>query len=60
MSKLFMKKKLLKFVLLIQFQAAVEEMVTAKCPPQIANFEEGFVVKYFRDYETDFNLVWNV
>ncbi|XP_045661731.1 fibrocystin-L isoform X1 [Ursus americanus] len=39
-----------------EFQAAVEEMVTAKCPPQIANFEEGFVVKYFRDYETDFNL----
>ncbi|KAM9050154.1 fibrocystin-L [Megaptera novaeangliae] len=39
-----------------EFQAAVEEMVSAKCPPQIANFEEGFVVKYFRDYETDFNL----
>ncbi|XP_044933989.1 fibrocystin-L [Mustela putorius furo] len=39
-----------------EFQAAVEEMVTAKCPPQIANFEEGFDVKYFRDYETDFNL----
>uniref|UniRef100_A0A673UX60 Fibrocystin-L n=1 Tax=Suricata suricatta TaxID=37032 RepID=A0A673UX60_SURSU len=39
-----------------EFQAAVEEMVTAKCPPQIANFEEGFVVKYFRDYETDFSL----
>ncbi|CAD7693852.1 unnamed protein product [Nyctereutes procyonoides] len=39
-----------------EFQAAVEEMVTTKCPLQIANFEEGFVVKYFRDYETDFNL----
>ncbi|XP_036904303.1 fibrocystin-L isoform X2 [Sturnira hondurensis] len=39
-----------------EFQAAVEEMVSAECPPQIANFEEGFVVKYFRDYETDFNL----
>ncbi|XP_045717230.1 fibrocystin-L [Phyllostomus hastatus] len=39
-----------------EFQAAVEEMVSTKCPPQIANFEEGFVVKYFRDYETDFNL----
>ncbi|OWK04450.1 hypothetical protein Celaphus_00016366, partial [Cervus elaphus hippelaphus] len=39
-----------------EFQAAVEEMVSSKCPPQIANFEEGFVVKYFRDYETDFNL----
>ncbi|XP_045037491.2 fibrocystin-L [Desmodus rotundus] len=39
-----------------EFQAAVEEMVSAKCPPQITNFEEGFVVKYFRDYETDFNL----
>ncbi|XP_019323389.2 fibrocystin-L isoform X1 [Panthera pardus] len=39
-----------------EFQAAVEEMVTAKCPLQIANFEEGFVVKYFRDYESDFNL----
>ncbi|XP_036732330.2 LOW QUALITY PROTEIN: fibrocystin-L [Manis pentadactyla] len=39
-----------------EFQAAVEEMVTAKCPPQIANFEEGLVVKYFRDYENDFNL----
>nr|XP_010954142.1 fibrocystin-L isoform X1 [Camelus bactrianus] len=39
-----------------EFQAAVEEMVSAKCPPQIANFEEGFLVKYFRDYETDFNL----
>ncbi|XP_004431348.1 PREDICTED: fibrocystin-L [Ceratotherium simum simum] len=39
-----------------EFQAAVEEMVSAKCPPQVANFEEGFVVKYFRDYETDFNL----
>ncbi|XP_051699933.2 fibrocystin-L isoform X2 [Oryctolagus cuniculus] len=38
------------------FQVAVEEMVSAKCPPQIANFEEGFAVKYFRDYETDFNL----
>ncbi|KAK2095397.1 Fibrocystin-L [Saguinus oedipus] len=35
---------------------AVEEMVSTKCPPQITNFEEGFVVKYFRDYETDFNL----
>ncbi|KAB1257904.1 Fibrocystin-L [Camelus dromedarius] len=51
-----MKKKLLKLMLLIKFQAAVEEMVSAKCPPQIANFEEGFLVKYFRDYETDFNL----
>nr|XP_023401443.1 fibrocystin-L [Loxodonta africana] len=39
-----------------EFQAAVEEMVSAKCPPQIANFEEGFEVKYFRDYETAFNL----
>nr|XP_058131903.1 fibrocystin-L isoform X2 [Dasypus novemcinctus] len=39
-----------------EFQAAVEEMVSAKCPPQIANFEEGFIVKYFRDYETDFKL----
>ncbi|XP_066121905.1 fibrocystin-L [Saccopteryx bilineata] len=39
-----------------EFQEAVEEMVRAKCPPQIANFEEGFAVKYFRDYETDFNL----
>uniref|UniRef100_A0A4X1TE87 PA14 domain-containing protein n=1 Tax=Sus scrofa TaxID=9823 RepID=A0A4X1TE87_PIG len=39
-----------------EFQAAVEEMVSAKCPPQITNFEEGFVVKYFRDYETDSNL----
>ncbi|XP_032616164.1 fibrocystin-L [Hylobates moloch] len=39
-----------------EFQRAVEEMVSTKCPPQIANFEEGFVVKYFRDYETDFNL----
>uniref|UniRef100_A0A8C8ZFE9 Fibrocystin-L n=1 Tax=Prolemur simus TaxID=1328070 RepID=A0A8C8ZFE9_PROSS len=39
-----------------EFQVAVEEMVSTKCPPQIANFEEGFVVKYFRDYETDFNL----
>lgn len=38
----------------------MEEMVTAKCPPQIANIEEGPVVKYFRDYENDFNLVWNV
>jgi hypothetical protein len=38
----------------------VEEMVSTKCPPQIAHFEEGFVVKYFRDYETDFDLVWNV
>ncbi|KAK1331988.1 LOW QUALITY PROTEIN: hypothetical protein QTO34_007665 [Cnephaeus nilssonii] len=37
-------------------EAAVEEMVSAKCPPQIADFEEGFVVKYFRDYETDFNV----
>ncbi|XP_038540797.1 fibrocystin-L isoform X3 [Canis lupus familiaris] len=42
-----------------EFQAAVEEMVTTKCPLQIANFEEGFVVKYFRDYETDFNLEHN-
>ncbi|ELK37593.1 Fibrocystin-L [Myotis davidii] len=40
----------------VQFQAAVEEMVSAKCPPQIADLEEGFVVKYFRDYETDFNM----
>ncbi|XP_053415184.1 fibrocystin-L isoform X2 [Nycticebus coucang] len=39
-----------------EFQVAVEEMVSTKCPPQIANFEEGFVVKYFRDYETDFHL----
>ncbi|XP_077023612.1 fibrocystin-L [Tamandua tetradactyla] len=39
-----------------EFQAAVEEMVSAKCPPQISNFEEGFIVKYFRDYETDFHL----
>ncbi|XP_070248855.1 fibrocystin-L [Myotis yumanensis] len=39
-----------------EFQAAVEEMVSAKCPPQIADFEEGFVVKYFRDYETDFTM----
>ncbi|ELV11002.1 Fibrocystin-L [Tupaia chinensis] len=40
----------------VQFQAAVEEMVSTKCPPQIAGVEEGFVVKYFRDYETDFDL----
>ncbi|XP_076961678.1 fibrocystin-L [Callospermophilus lateralis] len=40
----------------VEFQAAVEEMVSTKCPPQIAHFEEGFVVKYFRDYETDFDL----
>ncbi|KAM7075182.1 fibrocystin-L isoform 3-T3 [Molossus nigricans] len=39
-----------------EFQAAVEEMVSTQCPPQVANFEEGFVVKYFRDYEMDFNL----
>ncbi|XP_063113704.1 fibrocystin-L isoform X1 [Cavia porcellus] len=39
-----------------EFQVAVEEMVSTKCPPQIAHFEEGFVVKYFRDYETDFDL----
>ncbi|MBZ3876694.1 Fibrocystin-L [Sciurus carolinensis] len=39
-----------------KFQVAVEEMVSTKCPPQIAHFEEGFVVKYFRDYETDFDL----
>lgn len=38
------------------FQAAVEEMVSTKCPPQMTNFEERYVVKYFRDYETDFNL----
>ncbi|XP_058524528.1 fibrocystin-L isoform X1 [Ochotona princeps] len=38
-----------------EFQVALEEMVSTKCPPQIANFEEGFVVKYFRDYETDFH-----
>ncbi|XP_075406661.1 fibrocystin-L [Tenrec ecaudatus] len=38
-----------------EFQVALEEMVSAKCPPHIANFEEGFAVKYFRDYETDFN-----
>ncbi|XP_012578380.1 PREDICTED: fibrocystin-L [Condylura cristata] len=39
-----------------EFQAAVEEMITTKCPPQIANFEEGYIVRYFRDYETDFDL----
>ncbi|XP_004640150.1 fibrocystin-L [Octodon degus] len=39
-----------------EFQVAMEEMVSTKCSPQIAHFEEGFVVKYFRDYETDFNL----
>ncbi|XP_073925166.1 fibrocystin-L isoform X4 [Castor canadensis] len=42
-----------------EFQAAVEEMVSTKCPPQIAHFEEGFVVKYFRDYETDFDLEYS-
>ncbi|CAO2602354.1 Pkhd1l1 [Lemmus lemmus] len=39
-----------------EFQAAVEEMVSAKCPPEISHLEEGFLVKYFRDYETDFEL----
>nr|XP_034372677.1 fibrocystin-L [Arvicanthis niloticus] len=39
-----------------EFQAAVEEMVSAKCPPEIAHLEEGFLVKYFRDYEIDFEL----
>lgn len=39
-----------------EFQAAVEEMVSAKCPPEIARLEEGFLVRYFRDYETDFEL----
>ncbi|XP_048215228.1 fibrocystin-L isoform X1 [Perognathus longimembris pacificus] len=40
----------------VEFQVAVEEMVSTKCPPQITHLEEGFVVKYFRDYETDFDL----
>ncbi|KFO35224.1 Fibrocystin-L [Fukomys damarensis] len=39
-----------------EFQVALEEMVSAKCSPQIAHFEEGFDVKYFRDYENDFDL----
>ncbi|XP_054983665.1 fibrocystin-L [Sorex araneus] len=39
-----------------EFQEAIEEMVTTKCPPHISHFEEGFAVKYFRDYEADFNL----
>nr|XP_048313021.1 fibrocystin-L isoform X3 [Myodes glareolus] len=39
-----------------EFQAAVEEMVSAKCPPEISHLEEGYLVKYFRDYETDFEL----
>lgn len=38
----------------------MEEMVSAKCPRHIAGLEEGFAVKYFRDYETDFNLVREV
>ncbi|KAM7317037.1 hypothetical protein ACRRTK_023339 [Alexandromys fortis] len=37
-------------------EAAVEEMVSAKCPPEISHLEEGYLVKYFRDYETDFEL----
>ncbi|ELK08600.1 Fibrocystin-L [Pteropus alecto] len=51
-----MSKPLIPWSSEAEFQAAVEEMVSAKCPQQIANFEEGYVVKYFRDYETDFNL----
>ncbi|KAL1767893.1 fibrocystin-L isoform X2 [Sigmodon hispidus] len=39
-----------------EFQEAVEEMLSAKCPPEISHLEEGFLVKYFRDYETDFEL----
>uniref|UniRef100_A0A8C6RMA5 Fibrocystin-L n=1 Tax=Nannospalax galili TaxID=1026970 RepID=A0A8C6RMA5_NANGA len=39
-----------------EFQMAVEEMVSTKCPPEIAHLKEGFLVKYFRDYETDFDL----
>uniref|UniRef100_E9PSK6 PKHD1 like 1 n=1 Tax=Rattus norvegicus TaxID=10116 RepID=E9PSK6_RAT len=42
-----------------EFQEAVEEMVSAKCPPEIAHLEEGFLVKYFRDYETHFELEHN-
>ncbi|KAM5281038.1 fibrocystin-L [Ctenodactylus gundi] len=41
-----------------EFQVALEEMVSNKCPPQITHFEDGFVVKYFRDYETDFDLAY--
>ncbi|XP_039709652.1 fibrocystin-L isoform X1 [Pteropus medius] len=51
-----MSKPLIPWSSEAEFQAAVEEMVSAKCPQQIGNFEEGYVVKYFRDYETDFNL----
>nr|XP_045000409.1 fibrocystin-L [Jaculus jaculus] len=39
-----------------EFQAALEEMVSTRCPPEIAHFEEGFLVKYFRDYEADFDV----
>lgn len=38
----------------------MEEMVSAKCPPEISHLEEGHLVKYFRDYETDFELVCSV
>uniref|UniRef100_A0A6I8PBB8 PKHD1 like 1 n=1 Tax=Ornithorhynchus anatinus TaxID=9258 RepID=A0A6I8PBB8_ORNAN len=39
-----------------EVQAALEELVSAKCPKKIAHFTEGFIVQYFRDYETDFRM----
>ncbi|XP_044514196.1 fibrocystin-L [Gracilinanus agilis] len=39
-----------------EVQMALEEMVSANCPKEIAHLKEGFAVKYFRDYETDFSL----
>uniref|UniRef100_A0A7N4NVE6 Fibrocystin-L n=1 Tax=Sarcophilus harrisii TaxID=9305 RepID=A0A7N4NVE6_SARHA len=39
-----------------EVQAAIEEMVSAKCPKEISHLKEGFAVKYFKDYETDFSM----
>ncbi|XP_077349351.1 fibrocystin-L [Lithobates pipiens] len=39
-----------------EVQSSILDMVTAQCVDEIANQQEGFSVKYFRNYETDFSL----
>nr|XP_014351910.1 PREDICTED: fibrocystin-L [Latimeria chalumnae] len=37
-----------------EVKVALEEMVSVKCPDQLVQHKEGYAVKYFQDYETNF------